>query len=61
MGRPRQRRAQEPVELRTIQLIDGDERAVADVLETLRQAGCVVESVRKVAPDKWEITARSDD
>ena len=61
MGLPKQRRTQKPAELRTVQVIEGDESAVADVLTTLRDAGCVVESVRKIAEDTWEITARSDD
>ena len=61
MQKPEQQRAQERAELRTVQVIEGDESAVADVLATLRDAGCVVESVRKIASDKWEITARSDE
>ena len=61
MQKPEQQRAQERAELRTVQVIEGDESAVADVLATLHDAGCVVESVRQIGPDKWEITARSDE
>jgi hypothetical protein len=55
------RLAKGTAELRTVQVIDGDEREVTSLVAALRTAGCVVESVVKLGPDQWEVTARSTD
>ena len=61
MQLPTRRQAQEPADLRTVQVIEGDEGAVADVVAILRKAGCVVDSTVELTPGRWEITARARD
>ena len=62
MRLPRLRRRHEvPAELRTVQVVEGEHAEVVAIVSALRRAGCVVESVVRLGPDSWEITARSHD
>lgn len=61
MRLPKRSQSHEISELSVVQVIDGDERAVAEVVAALRKAGCVVDSAVELTAGKWEITARWPD